>query len=222
MIWSVLDKKDFASRVAYLAEVLMPNVKNKEKRLSEITGEKASTVRNWLFNGKMPVNKNRIIISDKMGVSEEYLFYGGQKSYPLAKYDLESDSYSVPVITEEDILKIADNVKNIIVVRSRKIVSLEESLLTSIKEIEKTFCINVEYISFHPFISKGDSLLINTTAKIKNGIFAILITKGDIKIVTINDTDDELFFHDENGIINRIRDSDIIMPILMTISTRYR
>ncbi|WP_146152198.1 helix-turn-helix domain-containing protein, partial [Photobacterium phosphoreum] len=167
-------KNKFAKRVTELAKMLLPESKNKQVSLAELTGEKESTVRNWLFNDKKPSASKRLRISDSLGVSICYLFNDGDFSYPVTVYDKNTDSYSVPEIDEINLFQRFTKNNYPVVVYNRNNVNISCNITNNVERIDETYCFKSNSLEFNPFISKGDIVFINLTANKINGLFTII------------------------------------------------
>lgn len=102
----------FASKIVYVLSQISPKSKAAlVTQVSEITEEKDSTARNWLFNAKIPRVPKRLKIADKIGVSEEYLF---NDNFPIEGYQkpvaaLCEGHLLIPFLQEEEIFDFYAN-----------------------------------------------------------------------------------------------------------------
>jgi len=140
----------FIKRALELSELILPEVKNKEKRLAIISREKESTVKNWIFHGKLPVSGKRLNISDSFGVSEQTLFEEPEeKSIPVAVYNNELNCYLIPQIDETGLERLALALPPLRIT-SRVPLKLEALLKDEVIDPHMTYCIDVVRLTFPP------------------------------------------------------------------------
>lgn len=217
-----MKKSSFVDRLLILAELINPNTRNKEKKLSEITGEKESTIKNWLFNNKKPPRTKRLSVSDKLGVSEACLFDDSENiEHPVAIYDDNAKCYLVPKINELDILKI-NNIDSPLLVSDRMPVKLKDDIEKSVKDISQTYCAELKNIDFPPFILEGSYVFFNATAQKKDGIFCFYYDKSQsVEIAKLMMLDSRISLVTKNASIIKKPITNRILPIILTISTEY-
>jgi hypothetical protein len=103
----------FATKLNYIMD-LRSNGSVFIGRLNAIentTGEKDTTIKNWLFNAKIPRQSKRISIADSLGVSEEYLFDDNIDIYDIRKPELShsEECYYVPFFDYKNIFNLTKN-----------------------------------------------------------------------------------------------------------------
>ena len=218
-----MKKSPFVDKLINLAEQISPTIRNKEKRLSEITGEKESTIKNWLFNNKKPPKTKRLSVSDKLGVSESFLFDESNNiEHPIAIYDKKAQYYLVPKIKELDIVKISDT-HSPLVVSDRMPIKLKNVVEESVTDISKTYCTELKNIDFSPFILEGSYVFFNATAHKKDGIFCFYYDKSlSIQITKLMMMDSKISLVTKNASIIKKPCLNRILPIILTISTEYK
>ncbi|WP_235424053.1 hypothetical protein [Citrobacter koseri] len=210
----------FINKLLILSEALRPGVRSKENRVAEITGEKPSAVRNWLFNQNIPPDKKKLRIADRLGVSKEFLFDNEKETVeaPIAVYDPSINAFLIPMVSESNLHLALENLQT--PVDERLVLSVTKSIQDGISDIEKTYSVIVENISFPPFIVAGDTLIFNQTSLKKDGGFCLYINKPSMEIVTFNDNDDEeSTIIDSIGNVRKINRDALLVPILLTISS---
>lgn len=213
-------ERGFIDKLLFLSEVLRPGMRSKENRVAEITGEKPSAVRNWLFNQNTPPEKKKLRIADRLGVSKEYLFDSNREALeaPRTVYDPSISAFHIPMVHEADLLSALDNSQT--PVNERLVISLTESIISGIEKIEKTYSVRVQNINFPPFIVSGDTLIFNETTIKRDGGFCLYIKKPSIEIVEFNENEDDVpTITDSLGNIRRIHSDAILVPVILTISS---
>ncbi|HGJ5869223.1 MULTISPECIES: hypothetical protein [Arsenophonus] len=211
----------FIKRLINISNQLLPDIKNKEKRISQVSKENESTVKNWLFHNRLPPKKKRITISDNFGVSDEFLFGNDDNlSFPIAIYNSDLDVWLIPKVEIADMKNF--NEKQLLCVKSRFALKIEEALKNKLACPEKTYCIEIDQsINFPPFFEENDYIFINQTAIPKNDSFCLYIKEDNIEIVKlkINDYNRELV--NKIGRVSFCEDTKHIFPIILTISSDY-
>ncbi|EKS6646063.1 hypothetical protein QCD58_005008 [Enterobacter hormaechei] len=188
--------------------------------MAEITGEKPTAVRNWLFNQNVPPDKKKLRIADRLGVSKEFLFDESRCDIeaPVAVFDSSINAFLIPMLSETELLSALSNQQT--PVHERFVLSITESILSGISNIEKTYSVRVENINFPPFIVKGDTLVFNETMTKKDGVFCLYINKLSIEIVAFNkNEDEEPTITDSIGNVRRINSQALLVPVLITVSS---
>lgn len=210
----------FINKMIALSEQLLPDIKNKEKRIAKICGENESTVKNWLFHDRTPPAKKRMIIADKFGVSEEFLF--GETdilSIPCALYKSDMDIWLIPRIKQSDIKKLEELCS--LYVLERLPLKISKKINQQLVNPENTYCIEIEDIDFPPFLVKNDYVFINNTALKKEGIFCFYLRNHNMEIVRLTNWGDNKEMSTKTGKrINYERNSTIIPIILGAVVTR--
>jgi hypothetical protein len=211
----------FINILLELSEKLLPEIRSKEKRLSLISGEKVSTVKNWLFHNKIPVSTKRLTLSDRFGISEESLFSNNQEiSIPVSVYSNELKCYVVPQIDETDINKMLHNEPPLPAI-DRIPLKLNSLECYGTPGLYNTYCIKVVRLSFPPFISPDDFIFINPSVPYKNNTFCIYKTPTNIEIVKIKTTKNEHVTYNKLGNECIANKNSSIIPILFVLSGRY-
>lgn len=172
---------NFATKLMYL---ISTNEGHGKKSLvdqaCDCTDEKETTVRNWLFNGKVPRLPKRLSIADSVGVSIDYLFNDivSVDSVEKPKIYKEEGRYLVPFISEMDVFKVKQNV--LLPIKSRipimfpnfdKVVSMygDNIYATQIKES-----------NFKPYIEDGSTILFTNNLKFEEYKFVLLQVKNKL------------------------------------------
>ncbi len=210
-----MTNKDFHIRAVQLAKILRPDVHNKEISVAEISGEKQSTVRNWLFSSKVPARGKRLTIADKFGVDIGYLFEAAVFNVPLTQFDESLNCYLVPKLSLKQLpcLFLAEPVP----IEGRTVISLSDSMKKYLTDIGQTYCLVSSQLNFTPVISADDTLFINLSAKPLHGNFFIHLGKK-VQIVMLEKSG---VITAENGSVV-IRDSkDQLLPIIIIMTTSY-
>ncbi|MCL1077599.1 hypothetical protein D5R81_11690 [Parashewanella spongiae] len=210
-----MNNEAFLKKAISLSQSFLPKEKNKTACMAQVSGEKESTVRNWLFNNKMPSKGKRLGIADKFGVDDDHLFNEAEFNIPLTKYDEQHEYFLVPVLKLEELYGVTEKVP--LPVQQRNVINLSKNILNHIQDYRKTYCFQAERISFEPFISTTDILFVNTTAMVKQGQFCLHLGRV-IQIVKLVDRNNAIL-NDGNEIT--IKDDEHLFPILLTLSPGY-
>ena len=210
-----MSEPDFRTKVIAIAKQLQPEAPNKEESITEISGEKKSTIRNWLYSQKKPPMGKRLTIADKFGVDVAYLFEDAPFNLPITRYEPEHNYYLVPQLTLSQVYCL-DKVTPM-PIQGRTVISLRPELTVNIEQVEKTYCVIGSGIDYEPFISASDTIFFNGTAKIIRGNFYILVSRN-IQIVRM-EQDGRLISNQGDQI--KPMQTDKILPIIITMSSSY-
>lgn len=216
-----MNETGFKERVVELAKTLLPTVQNKQKAVSLLTNEKQTTVKNWVFGDRKPPSNKKIPIADSLGVSTGYLFDGQEFSHPVSVYDATTNGYRVPEIEEHQLTDNFHDTSQQMVVKGRSNINISNTILNNLEDVSKTYCFTSENIEFPPFVSKGDKIFINPTAKVMEGLFAIACD-NDVTIVMVKKHGEDWAYFDHKNNRLEIVDKNKFMPIIMTISEGYK
>ncbi|MBX9703178.1 MAG: hypothetical protein K2X39_03400, partial [Silvanigrellaceae bacterium] len=98
----------YATKLTYILNEVLHIKDSIINSISNITNEKDSTTKNWLFNGKIPREYKRLSISDALGVSEDYLFNDNIEVTDIKKPEIvkREGCYLVPFIEAKDIFYV--------------------------------------------------------------------------------------------------------------------
>lgn len=212
----------FIQKALELSEKLRPEVRSKEKRLSMISGEKESTVKNWLFHNKTPVPSKRLMLSDRFGVSENSLFGEGFSfNIPVSVYNNELDCYMIPQIEECNLEKVLSGEVPLIAI-DRIPLKLNKLFCYETVELHRTYCIKVVKLCYPPFVSPNDMIFLNPSAPYKSNIFCVFKTSTSAEIVRVQNESNKHVMYDKSGRVLKQRESDLIIPILFILSGSYQ
>ena len=211
----------FIKKALEISDLILPEIKSKEKRLAIISGEKESTVKNWIFHKKMPASSKRLHISDNFGLSEESLFDDAhENSIPVAVYNNELHCYLIPQIDESG-LKRLSSAQPPLIISGRIPLKSQILLKDEIAIPNMTYCLETIHLAFPPFITKNDIIFINHTASRKNNIFCIYKTESKTQIVKIQDNSGRSIMYNKDGKeISEDKDA-FVAPIILTLSRSY-
>jgi hypothetical protein len=210
----------FIKKALELSEKLRPEIKSKEKRLAAISGEKESTVKNWLFHNKLPVSSKRLSLSDKFGVSETYLFSeSSETNIPLAVNNKELSCYLVPQIEEINLSKLFLK-SSPLVILDRIPLKINKFVDDDIMDPNSLYCFEAFKINFPPFITTTDIVFINPTAPFKNNTFCLYRATACIEIVQVHASNNNYVMYTKKGEKLLTDNKCCIIPILLTISRR--
>ncbi|SMG59152.1 hypothetical protein [Cedecea sp. NFIX57] len=209
---------NFVKKALTLSDKLCPDIKSKEKRLSLISGEKISTVKNWLFHNKSPVASKRLMLSDKFGVSEDYLFGDYQHpEIPVAVYNNELTCYLIPQIDEGNLNNLI-SASTPLVLQDRQPLKLELLLNNEVKSPYLTYCFEAIHLTFPPFISTHDIVFVNSTALYKNNTFCLYKTTTGIELVKIDTSEGASRVYTKQGTCVAVEGNALIIPVLLILS----
>ncbi len=210
-----MSNHDFHIKAIGIAKKLKPDLQSKEESITFISGEKKSTIRNWLYSNKMPPKGKRLSIADRFGVDIDYLFGDAPYNLPITQYEPEQKYYLVPqlALSQLPCLEHFDPMP----ISGRIIISLNPDLTKHLKQVEKTYCVVSSGIDFEPFISASDTLFFNASAKPIKGNFCILVG-GNSCIVRIQQDGSIV---SNNGDTIKFLDSHTLLPIIITMSSKY-
>ncbi len=205
----------FAERVVTISSQLRPNETNKTVCVAEVSGEKISTVRNWLFNKKAPPKAKKLTIADRLGVDVRYLFESGDFSVPLTQYDEALNCYVIPKVTLEQLSGIFQNKP--LPINDRIVTSIDPQLVQELGDVRKTYSVSSNDIHYAPFISKNDTVIFNVSSEAVKGNLCLHISEC-IQILLYDSTGTFVNAQDQNV---EIKSKDKVLPIIMTVSSRY-
>ncbi|ELQ9312402.1 hypothetical protein R3D73_005460 [Serratia marcescens] len=211
----------FIKKALEISELILPDIKSKEKRLAMISGEKESTVKNWIFRNKIPSSAKRLHISDNFGLSERSLFDNThEKSIPIAVYNEELRCYLVPQIEEASLDKLSV-AQPPLVISGRIPLKSQILLKDEIASPNMTYCLEVIHLSFPPFITANDIIFINHTASKKNNVFCVYKKEDNVQIVKLQNISGNYIMYNKNGEKVRKGKNTFIAPIVLTLSESY-
>ncbi len=211
----------FIRKALEISELILPDIKSKEKRLAMISGEKESTVKNWIFHNKIPSPAKRLHISDNFGLSEISLFDNtNENSIPIAVYNEELLCYLVPQIEESSLDKLSV-AQPPLVISGRIPLKSQILLKDEIVSPHMTYCLEVIHLSFPPFITTNDIIFINHTASKKNDIFCVYKKEDKIQIVKLQNISGNYIMYNKDGEKIRKEKNAFIAPIILTLSKSY-
>jgi transcriptional regulator with XRE-family HTH domain len=102
----------FATKLNFALDLIniAPIQYGRTKAIEKIINEKATTVNNFLFAGRMPKENKRLAIADAIGVSYDYLYNDEISVQSISKPTIhkENNCYLVPFINENEIFTIKD------------------------------------------------------------------------------------------------------------------
>ncbi|RYV04135.1 hypothetical protein SOPP22_01670 [Shewanella sp. OPT22] len=206
---------DFKTKAITIAHKLLPELQNKEDSITEISGEKKSTIKNWLYANKRPPMGKRLTIADRFGVDANYLFEDAVFNLPITQFDESLKCYLVPKLALSQLTCLEQTEP--MPVAERTIISLSPELLEHLESYQKTYCLVASGIHYEPFITAGDTLFFNSTAKHFKSNFCILVS-DETQIVRMQQ-DGAIVSKD--GDIIQPRKSDTLLPIIITMSSSY-
>ncbi len=198
-----------------IAKQLKPEIHSKQVSVAAISGEKETTVRNWLFTNKVPPKGKRLRIADKFGVDVNYLFEDGPYSLPITQFEKSLNCYLVPILTLPQLIHLASS--NPLPISGRTIISLSSELIQNLTQVEKTYCIVASGIDYEPFISANDTLFVNVAANKIIGNFCILVGENTRIIRLKNDG----HWVNSRGDPVELTETAVLLPIIITMSSNY-
>ncbi|MCL1078028.1 hypothetical protein D5R81_08430 [Parashewanella spongiae] len=206
---------DFHIKAVAIAKKLAPEIQSKQVGVAKVSGEKETTVRNWLFNYKMPSRGRRLSVADKFGVDNDYLFGNASYSLPITKYDESLNCYLVPELSLSQLpcLQGIDPLP----VQGRLTINFSPQLVQHIRQIEKTYSVVSSGLDFEPSISASDTLYFNVTANKIKGYFCILVG-NEPQIVRY---EDDHHLTTNNGDVVKLKNNETLLPIIVTQSSTY-
>ena len=210
-----MTKQNFATKVLAISRRLQPDIVSKEKVIAAVSGEKPSTVRNWLFADKLPPKGKRLKLSDRFGVDVDYLFNNKKFNLPLTQYDSLLGCYLVPELKLSQLHCLQS--EELLPIKNRVIISLHSDLVDNLKDVKQTYCIVSSGIDFEPFISAEDTLFINSTAKVIKCNFFLHVTSS-VQIVQLEE--DGTLKNKKGKPVVRLENEPLI-PIIITMTTSY-
>ena len=210
-----MSEHNFRTKALAIANKLLPDFQNKEDSMVKISGEKKSTIKNWLYANKRPPMGKRLMIADRFGVDVDYLFSNAPYSIPITQFDESLKCYLVPTLSLSQ-LPCLESIEPL-PISERTIISLSAELLSHLEQVEKTYCLVSSGIDYEPFISASDTLFFNSTAKQFKGNFCILIN-DETQIVRLQE--DGTLISSSGNIVNLVK-SDTLLPIIITMSSSY-
>ncbi|MBM7074443.1 hypothetical protein JQC92_20865 [Shewanella sp. 202IG2-18] len=210
-----MSEHNFRTKALAIANQLLPDIQNKEDSVVQISGEKKSTIKNWLYANKRPPMGKRLMIADKFGVDVDYLFSDSPYSIPITQFDESLKCYLVPRLALSQLTCLEQTEP--MPVAERTIISLSPELLEHLESYQKTYCLVASGIHYEPFITAADTLFFNSTAKHFKSNFCILVS-DETQIVRMQQ-DGAIVSKD--GDIIQPRKSDTLLPIIITMSSSY-
>lgn len=98
----------YATKLAYVFNTHFDSPKGLVTQISDITKEKDTTAKNWLFNGRVPREPKRLAISDAVGTSVDYLFNDNIPLDAISKPEImkQAGCYFVPFLQDKHIFKM--------------------------------------------------------------------------------------------------------------------
>ncbi|RLV58117.1 hypothetical protein D5018_19035 [Parashewanella curva] len=210
-----MSQHDFRTKALAIAEQRLPDLINKEDSLVEISGEKKTTIKNWLYSDKRPPRGKRLTIADRFGVDVSYLFDNAPYSLPLTKFDESLNCYFVPELKLSQITCLSETAP--LPISARVTISLPTFILDNMQSVEQTYCVVSSGIDYEPFITATDTIFFNTTAKRIKGNFYILVS-SDTSIVRM-ESDGTLKCNQGKSV--SLASNDKIIPIVITLSSGF-
>lgn len=206
---------NFSSKIIELSSKILPNIKNKEVRIANLTDEKPGTIKNWLFKSALPPEKKKLKVADRMGVSKEYLYSEDSvPEPPVAIYDPEINAFIIPIIFEHNLYDIAMKEAPTLVIE-RYILSIKDSIKNKIQLIKTTYCFEAKKLTFPPFIFEGDIVVFNKNFS-GNNEFSLFINPKKVEIVRSGET--EIGYTNKEGKHIKAWNNSLILPIILIIN----
>lgn len=206
---------NFPNKIIELSRKLLPEIKNKEVRIANLTDEKPGTIKNWLFKNALPPEKKKLKVADRMGVSKEYLYSeDSEPEPPVAIYDPEINAFIIPVISEKSLYNIAIRDTPILVIE-RYILSMKGTTKEKIEFKKTTYCFETKNITFPPFIFEGDIVVFNQSYFGINE-FSLFVNTKKTEIVRRGDTDGG--YINKEGVKLKPESNTLIVPIILIIN----
>lgn len=214
---------DFATKLMYV--ISLDQSKDKQSLVDKVCSvihEKETTVRNWLFNGKLPRLPKRVQLSDTLGVSVDYLF---ESSIPVdcietPKIFKDEGRYLVPFLPEARIFNVKS--KSLIHVLSRIPVmfpDFDKIILTYGDNIFATKLIDCD---FPPYIDRGSIILFTTNIRLEDYKFVLMQVDGKLCLRRILRMKNEfkLMYFDKSGdeVVENIISEENLLLILISFS----
>lgn len=215
------NESNFIKKAMELARAIYPDVRNKEKLLAVMSGEKESTVKNWLFHNKLPASSKRLQIADKFGVTESSLF-GDTNEYqvPVAVFNEALSSFLIPQIDEDSLARYTASTPPV-KVNARLPLRAQAVVTQDIISPEQTFCFETLHLVYPPFITQGNIVFVNITARLKNNIFCIHKAGCKLQIVHIRCSNGVSLIFNSAGKQIPLDSRAVLFPIILTLSRSY-
>ncbi|RLV58255.1 hypothetical protein D5018_18295 [Parashewanella curva] len=209
-------KSLFAERAVAIAKELCPDIINKVSCVIKVSGEKKTTVANWVFSRKAPPKAKKLTIADRFGVDTSYLFDGDDFSLPITKYIPEHNCYSVPLIEHTQIKVLFEAKSKPLPVYQRFTTSLLRSDPLDY-EPNRTYCLLATTdIQYPPMILDNNIIIFNLSSVIKR--LQYYLCMGETTQLLWLDS--QGYYVDSKGSNYNIKASDVLMPVVQVVS-RY-
>lgn len=201
--------------------MVYPDVRNKEKLLAVMSGEKESTVKNWIFHNKLPATSKRLQIADKFGVTESSLF-GDTDEYqiPIAVFNEKLSCFLIPQIDEGSLARYTASMPPV-KVNARLPLRAQAVVNQDIISPEQTFCFETLQLIYPPFITQGNIVFVNITARRKNNIFCVHKAGDKLQIVHLRCSNGVSLVFNSNGKQISLGSNAVLFPIILTLSRSY-
>ncbi|MBK2124557.1 hypothetical protein [Fangia hongkongensis] len=103
----------FATKLGYITDIcaVSSSYTGKIPAIENKINEKDTTIKNWLFNAKLPRKPKRIQIADALGVSEEYLFDDSIDVQDVRAPEIyqSEECYYIPFIQRDNVFSFESN-----------------------------------------------------------------------------------------------------------------
>ncbi len=215
---------DYATKLAYvLAKQAEEVCKGLVTYVSEVTTEKDTTTKNWLFNGKLPREPKRIVIADAIGTSMRYLFDESVRVKKVTKPEVEKveGCYLIPLLSEDDIFRIFE--KAVFPIKER-IPVMVPNFDKLIKRFGKNiYATKLQNSNFQPYISDDSILICSEKIMLEEYKFILVRSEGKslLRRVIMGDSGQlQLMHYDQNGdeILESIQHYQDALLVLFAIS----
>lgn len=174
---------NFATKLMYLvSECENDGKKSLVDQACDSTDEKETTVRNWLFNGKIPRLPKRLSIADAVGVSIDYLFNDNISIDKIEKPKIhkEDGRYLIPFISEEDVFKI--NQKSLLPIHNRIPIMFPNFDKMVSMYGDNIYATKINKSNFKPHIEDGSTVLFTDNLKFEEYKFVLIQVKNKLSL----------------------------------------
>lgn len=200
---------DFATKLMYLISTQEDSCKKSlVDQACDYTDEKETTVRNWLFNGKVPRVTKRLDIADAVGVSVDYLFNDSVsvKAIEKPKIYKEDGCYLVPFLSESEVFKVKKNLLLPVVKRIPIMLPSFDKIVAFYGD--NIYATQVCKSNFEPYIENDSTILFTNNLKLEEYKFILLQINQSVEFRRLLKSDKgyQLMHFDQSG-------NEVIEPI---------
>ncbi|MGV3278689.1 S24 family peptidase [Rickettsiales bacterium LUAb2] len=160
----------FATKINYILDLIKapPIQYGRMKAIENLVNEKATTVNNWLFNGKIPHINKQLSIADAIGVAYDYLYNNEVAVEEVKKPEIffDGQAYLLPFIPEDDLFTFK-NTKIYPVISRLPVMFPNFNDLIS-KYGNNIYITRLKNASLEPYIQEGSEVIYSERAVLEN------------------------------------------------------